>query len=195
MIFGILLAAGMSTRMGLPKQTLDWGGRPLVRHVAEQALASRLDGLIVVLGAEASVVRAALSGLSGPVQTVENLEYRVGQALSLRSGMMALPMVASAVVVLLVDQPFVSPGLIDTIIAAYNADREVAAVAPYYQGRRGNPVLLDRRLFGELIMLTGDMGARKLLDHHAAAVRRLDLADPAIVTDIDTWESYAHLRP
>jgi molybdenum cofactor cytidylyltransferase len=195
MTYGILLAAGTSSRMGRPKQLLEWRGRPLVRHVAEQALASQLMiGLVVVVGAAAESVRAALVGLDGPVLIVQNPNYASGQSSSLRVGMGALPATARAALVLLVDQPLVTPALIDGIITSYDADPAALALIPHYQGRRGNPVLLARALFAELRLLKGDMGAREVLARHAEAVRQIAVDDPAVVSDIDTPEDYADMQ-
>ncbi len=194
MIYGILLAAGLSSRMGRAKQLLAWHGRPLVRHAAEVALASRLAGLMVVLGAGAEAAREGLAGLGGPVQTVQNDDYTSGQASSLRCGLAALPATAVAVVVLLADMPLVSHALIDSLIAAYEAAPAALAVVPRYQGRRGNPVLLAAGLFAELQALDGDTGARPVLQRHADKVIWLDLDDPAVVTDIDTPEAYESVK-
>lgn len=194
MIYGVLLAAGMSSRMGQPKQLLYWHGKPLVRHMAETALASRLAGLVVVLGAEAVAARAALVGLGGAVQTVECDAYASGQAASLRCGLSALPAAATAAVVLLVDQPLVGPEVIDHLVAAFEADRAALAVVPRHNGRRGNPTLIAAGLFDELRALEGDVGARDLLERNAAAVRWLDLDDPAVVLDADTPEAFERLR-
>lgn len=194
MIYGVLLAAGLSSRMGQPKQLLFWRGRPLVRHAAETALASRLAGLVVVLGAEAAAARAALVGLGGAVQTVQCDAYAEGQAASLRCGLSALPAAATAAVVLLVDQPLVGPAVVDRLIAAFEADPAALAVVPRHGGRRGNPALVAARLFDELRALEGDVGARGLLERHAAAVCWLDLDDPAVVLDADTPEAFERLR-
>ncbi len=194
MIYGILLAAGLSSRMGRPKQLLEWKGRPLVRHVAEMALASRLAGLVVVLGAEAWAARSALEGLGGPVQTVESADYASGQAASLRSGLGSLPASAKAAVVLLVDMPLVGPALIDQLIAEFEAHPEAMAVVPRYKGRRGNPVLLAAALFDELRGLGGDEGARTVLERHRDLVRWLDVDDIAVVSDADTPEAYEEMR-
>lgn len=194
MIYGVLLAAGTSSRMGQPKQLLSWQGRPLIRHAAETALASGLAGLVVVLGAEAQAARGALAGLAGPVVTVECEAYATGQAASLRCGLGALPVAARAAVVLLVDQPLVSSGVIDRLIAIFEASPNAKAVVPRYQGRRGNPVLLAAALFPELQLLAGDVGARAVLAAHAEAVRWLDLDDPAVLLDADTPEMFAQLR-
>ena len=141
-IYAILLAAGSSTRMGRPKQLLRWRGRPLVRHVAEVALASRAAGLVVVLGAAAEEVGAALAGLGGALTTVVCAGYAAGQAASLRCGLTALPADATAAVVLLVDQPLVTPTLVDQLIHAFAADPGALMVVPRYQGQRGNPALV-----------------------------------------------------
>lgn len=194
MIFGVLLAAGMSSRMGRPKQLLEWGGRPLVRHVAEMALASRLAGLVVVLGAEAEAARGALEGLGGPVQTVESADYASGQAASLRSGLSSLPTSARAAVVLLVDMPLVGSALIDQLIGAYEADPSALAVVPRYRGRRGNPTLLAAELFDELRGVEGDTGARTVLERYRERTRWLDVDDAAVVSDADTPEAYEEMR-
>jgi molybdenum cofactor cytidylyltransferase len=194
MIYGVLLAAGLSSRMGRVKQMLEWQGKPLVRHAAEVALASQLAGLVVVLGAEAGTIRGALVGLNGPVQTVENADFAEGQASSLRSGLSSLPASAIAAVVLLVDMPLVKPALIDQLIAAYKQEPDCLAVVPRYQGRRGNPVLLAAPLFDELRGLTGDTGARAVLGRYESKIRWLDVDDAAVVTDTDTPEAYEQLR-
>lgn len=192
MITGILLAAGTSSRMGAAKQLLPWRGEPLVRHVARQALESDLEELVVVLGHEAAAVEAALDGLA--VRCVRNADYAMGQASSLRAGLQALPPFAAATVVLLCDQPLVAPALINEITAAFRqATPPPVAVIPRYEGQRGNPVLLARPLFAELMTLEGDEGARRVLQRHGPGVRWLDVADAAAVTDVDTLEEYETL--
>ncbi len=189
-IHGILLAAGRSSRMRRPKQLLPWQGRPLVRHVAETALASRLTSLVVVVGAAAPAVSQALAGLSGPSTIVVCPDYAQGLAASLRCGLGALPASTAGAVILLVDQPHITPGLINQLISAFLAAPGVPAVIPRYQGQRGNPVLLAARLFAELETLKGDVGARVILARYAATVRWLDVDDPAVVEDIDTPAAY-----
>src|SRR5512138_3343641 len=104
-VAALILAAGASTRMGRPKQLLDWGGRPLVRAAAETALAARLDPVLVVVGGARAEVEAALVGL--PLRVIANPNYAGGQSTSLRAGVAALGSDSDAVVVLLGDQPFV----------------------------------------------------------------------------------------
>jgi molybdenum cofactor cytidylyltransferase len=193
MIYGLLLAAGTSSRMGQPKQLLDWHGQPMVRHVAQQALGSNLAGLVAVVGAAADRVQAALVDLE--VTVVTNPDYATGQASSLRAGLNVLPTTVAAVVVLLVDQPLVTPTLINTLVATFQQERARAApgpvaVIPRYGGQRGNPVLLARALFPELQQLQGDVGARAVLQRYAAQIHWRDTTDPAVISDIDTLEAY-----
>lgn len=193
MIYGLLLAAGTSSRMGHPKQLLDWQGQPMVRHVAQQVPASRLAGLIVVVGAAADRVQAALAGLE--ITVVTNPDYATGQASSLRSGLRVVPATVDAVVVLLADQPLVTPALINTLVATFQQECALAApgpvaIIPRYRGQRGNPVLLARALFPELQQLQGDVGARVVLQRYASQIYWLDTTDPAVITDIDTLEAY-----
>lgn len=194
MMYGLLLAAGTSSRMGQPKQLLDWHGQPLVRHIAQQALASRLDGLMVVVGAAAEATRTALAGLD--LTVVANPDYAAGQATSLRAGLGALPEGVAAVVVLLVDQPLVTPEVINHLITTFTQHQPdpPSAVIPRYRGQRGNPVLLAQTLFDELRALEGDVGARVVVQRHAAHVLWLDTDDPAVVTDVDTPDEYLTLK-
>ena len=187
---GILLAAGTSSRLGQSKQLLTFRGRPLVRHVAEQALASRLDHLVVVVGNLADEVRAALANL--PVHVVENSAYRQGQSTSLHAGLLALPRELKATLILLVDQPFVDAILIDRLIGLYE-EAGAPIVAPQFDGRRGNPVLFDRGLIAELLTVVGDTGAREVISRHRDRVATIELPDDRAFMDVDTWEDYERL--
>lgn len=194
MIYGILLAAGISSRMGSPKQLLDWHGQPLIAHVVTQACDSLLDGLIVVTGAAAESTQAVLSGIAAqrniPVSVCFNPVYAQGQATSLRAGIAELPADVRAIVVLLVDQPLITSALINQLIAAHQAHPSHLAVVPTYQGQHGNPVLLTRPVFEHYQQLQGDEGARQLFAHYAAQILWLDVEDAAVVQDMDTPEVY-----
>lgn len=190
MIYGVLLAAGQSRRMGSPKPLLIWQGQPLVRHVATVALASHLAGLTVVLGFEATAVRQALGDLRSRVHVVECAACATGQAASLICGLASLPTEATAAVILLVDQPLVTPTLINQLITTFAAHPEADAIVPRYQGQRGNPVLLAATLFPAVATLKGDTGARPLLDNPTTRVHWLEVADPAVCVDLDTPDGY-----
>lgn len=191
-IAGLLLAAGQSTRMGQPKQLLDWKGRPLVAHIATEALASQLAGLTVVVGAAETQVRAALRDL--PVQIVTNPAYAEGLGASLAVGLRALPADADAAMVLLVDQPLVTARLINELVDAYRAAPAALALVPVYRGQRGNPVIVAAGLFAELQTLRGDTGARAVFNRYADQIVWHETNDPAIITDADTPEAWRALQ-
>jgi molybdenum cofactor cytidylyltransferase len=191
-VTGVILAAGASSRMRQPKQLLDWGGRPLVRVVVEEALAAPLDDLLVVTGGAHAAVARALAGL--PVRVVYNPDYAAGQSTSLRAGIAALGPSVEAALVLLGDQPFVTAAVIGAILA--EAERtDAPAVAPSYRGRRGNPVLFRQPLFSELTTVEGDQGARGLLARLGGSLALVAIDDDRPLIDIDTPEEYARVAP
>jgi len=164
---GIVLAAGASTGSGAERQGLPWGDITLVGTSARAALDAGLDPVIVVLGQDPENVERELAGLS--VRTVFNAEFAGGQSSSLRRGLEALPARTGAALVLYADQPFVTAGLIETIVRAHR--RTFAPVCvPVFEGQYGNPVLFDKAVFSELRALSGDAGVRELLDKYADAL-------------------------
>jgi molybdenum cofactor cytidylyltransferase len=188
----LILAAGASSRMGQPKQLLDWGGIPLVRVVVLEALAAQPGEVVVVTGAAHQEVTHALAGL--PIRIVANTAYPGGQSTSLHAGIAALSTDSAAVLVLLGDQPFVSAAIIGQICEAYTATN-AAIVAPRYAGTRGNPVLFSKRFFAELMAVSGDQGARTLLAAHPEHISYVDFDDERPLVDIDTPEAYARHAP
>jgi molybdenum cofactor cytidylyltransferase len=185
---GIVLAAGGSRRLGQPKQLLDWRGEPLVRRAARAALDGGLDPVVVVTGAHADQVTAALAGL--PVSAAFCANWESGQSASLKTGLNAAiglrPDLGSALF-LLSDQPFVGPELVSAVTDLYAHNLTPAAV-PRVDGRRANPVLFARELFPALLSLEGDIGGRQVLAGQTVAT--LDWPDPRILQDIDTLEDY-----
>jgi molybdenum cofactor cytidylyltransferase len=190
MIAGVLLAAGRSQRMGQPKLLLPWRGEPLVRFVARQALQTRLNELIVVVGHRAEHIIATLDGVD--VRIVRNADFVDGQSTSLSAGIAAVSPAASAALVLLADQPLLQPATIDALIDRYLQAR-APIVAPRIEGQRGNPVLFDRTLFPALQTISGDQGARSVIKAHEHAICWLDTTDGGILLDIDTPEMYGQL--
>jgi molybdenum cofactor cytidylyltransferase len=190
-VAGLILAAGAATRMGRPKQLLDWDGRPLVRVAAETALAARLSPVLAVVGSAQAEVVAALAGL--PLQIVPNPDYAAGQSTSLRAGISALPSDAEAVVVLLGDQPFVTAAIVERLVAEWRASAS-PIVAPVYAGQRGNPVLFARPVFRELLAIRGDQGARAVLAANPARIHPVHFDDARPLADIDTPDDYERLR-
>ena len=191
MIAGIVLAAGLSRRMGRPKLLLDWGGKPVVRRAVERVKAGGMDEIVIVLGHEGQAIREALKGL--PVRFVENPEPEAGQASSIACGVSALGPAAGAALIALGDQPALPPEVIPRLLQTFHETGK-AIVAPLYRGVQGNPVLFAAAVFPELRALTGDRGARSVVEKDPARVALVsfDLAMPA---DLDTFEDYERLRP
>jgi molybdenum cofactor cytidylyltransferase len=186
---GVILAAGLGRRMGVPKLLLPWQGRPLVRHVAEAALASQLDGLLVVTGYRADDVASALEGL--PLQIVANSDYEAGLSTSLHAGIRALAGHYSAAMIMLGDQPLLTTEIVDRLLQAYWAT-QAPLVAPVAGQRRGNPVLFARGLFPELLTIRGDEGARAIINAHRTELHTVPV-DESVFFDVDTPEAYAGL--
>lgn len=190
-VAAVVLAAGAATRMGQPKQLLDWDGQPLVRQAVTTALEAGLAPVLVVLGSVHTAVAAALEGL--PVHPVLNPSYAEGQSTSLRAGVAALGHLADAAVVLLGDQPFVTAAIVGRLVQVWRATGR-PIVAPVYAGQRGNPVLFARAVFPELLAVAGDQGARAVLAADRSRVELVPFDDARPLVDIDTPEDYERLR-
>jgi molybdenum cofactor cytidylyltransferase len=157
----------------------------MIRCVAKAALASRARPVVAVLGSEAAQVKSALIGLD--VATVLNSRHDDGLSTSLRKGLEAVPPGAEAAVVLLADMPTVETSLLDALIDAFEAAPRALAVVPVKDGRRGNPVLLSRRLFDSVFQLSGDQGAGRLLAGlQPAEGIAIQWPNPSIFEDADT---------
>jgi molybdenum cofactor cytidylyltransferase len=185
----IILAAGSSSRMnGHHKLLARINGTPLVRLVAEAALASAAASVTLVVGHRASDVAAAVSDLD--VTIVENPNHRSGLSSSLRTGVAALGEETDAAIILLADMPDVGSDTIDTVIDAFDPELGRHVVVPTFEGKAGNPVLWSRRFFPELMALEGDKGAREMIRANADAVAWVK-AGPSVTHDIDTPEAMA----
>jgi len=187
-IAAVVLAAGRSIRMGGPNKLLaEIAGRPLLRIVVEEALASRARPVIVVTGHQRERVDAALAGL--PVKFVHNPNFADGLGTSLKAGIAALPAEADGAIVCLGDMPQVDAGLLDRLIAAFHPDKGALVVVPTIDGKRGNPVVWSRRFFSDLMAVEGDVGARHLIGRYPEAVVEVPVSGKAALTDIDTPEA------
>jgi molybdenum cofactor cytidylyltransferase len=192
-IAAVILAAGRSTRMGGPNKLLaELNGKPLVRIVTEQVLASKASSVIVVTGHQAAEVEKALAGLK--VKFVRNPDFVAGLASSVKTGIGAVPPNADGAVVCLGDMPLIDARLIDRLIEAFAPDRGNLIAVPVSDSRRGNPVLWSRRFFDELMSLDGDIGARHLIARHGEAVAEVPVEGHGAFLDIDTPEALAAAR-
>jgi molybdenum cofactor cytidylyltransferase len=189
-VAAVVLAAGRSTRMGADNKLLaDLGGRPMVRIVAEAALASRAHLVLVVVGHQEDRVRTALAGLE--LSFVANPNFAKGLSTSLKAGIAAVPASCDGALVLLGDMPRVGASHLDRLIDAFAPG---AIVVPVHEGRQGNPVLWPRSCFPQLMQLEGDAGAKRLIAAHPQDVREVAVDDNAIFSDVDTPEALARIR-
>ncbi len=190
-VTGVVLAGGRGSRMGRLKQLLPFRGKTIIQTVIDNALASRLQQVVVVLGHQADQIRRKVCLKQATVVVNEN--YCRGQSTSLQAGLAAIAKTADAVMFILGDQPLVGPAVIDRLIDEYVVSRALLVI-PAVHGKRGNPVIVDRRIFSEINTLTGDTGARVLFNAHADRIREVAVSDSAIHFDIDTWEDYIQLK-
>jgi molybdenum cofactor cytidylyltransferase len=183
----ILLAAGNSIRMGVPKQLLDFGGQPLLRHAVETAQASGCDRTIVVLGANEGEIRPALDGLD--VEIVVNERWAEGMGTSIQTGLRALENSdAGGAILTLADQPFVTSDFLRGLVDRYcQSGRPI--VAAQYSGTAGVPVFFAREAFPLLMALKPAQGCKGVILGHPADALLVDCPEAAM--DIDTPEDYA----
>jgi molybdenum cofactor cytidylyltransferase len=191
-IAGILLAAGMSRRMGSRNKLLvDIDGVPMVRRAAQAMRDGGIEDLVVVTGHDADKVEAALDGLA--VRFVHNPDFATGQAGSVASGIASLPAHVSGALIALGDMPYVTVDLIAEMVRDHARldDHDARISFPVHDGRRGNPVLWGCRFFEALKGLSGDIGGREILAKHAGAVNSITWRDDSIHRDIDSKEDMA----
>jgi molybdenum cofactor cytidylyltransferase len=187
----VVLAAGSSSRMGRPKQTLSYGGESLLRRAARAALDAYCSPVVVVTGANAEPSRRELEGLD--VREVFNPLWETGMASSIRAGVEALINAdhgTQAVVLLLCDQPHVNAGVISRLVDAHRADGS-HLVASTYGESFGAPALFGKALFAELARLEGAAGAKQVIKKYAATAHFLPF--PGGEVDVDTPGDFSRL--
>ncbi len=191
MIWAIILAAGKSRRMGTQKLLLPFGEATVVEAVVRTAFASSVDRVLAVLGADRDAVRLKLEPSGAGFAINEN--DHLGMLSSVQAGFRALPADAEAAVVMLGDQPFLAPRVIDDVIGAYKEGRK-GIVIPTFQGRRGHPVLVDLGFREEVLALDPADGLRRLMETHPRDILEVETGDANILRDMDTPEDYAGVR-
>ena len=187
-IAAIILAAGDSSRMGRPKQLLEFNGTSLIRHVATVACASRANSVYAVLGSNAESLNRNIEDLG--VKTLINSRWKEGISSSIRCAISALPNDADAVIILLCDQPFITSHHLDEMIEAYTRTGN-RIVASAYGNRLGAPALFERTLFPELLDLKADKGARTVITSHQQET--LSIRFPSAEFDVDYPADYEKL--
>jgi molybdenum cofactor cytidylyltransferase len=188
-IAAIILAAGSSSRMGSPKQILQFRGSSLLRRAATAAIDAGCDPVVVVTGANDDVSRRELNGLN--VLEVWNGDWATGMASSIRAGVQRLgDTEIDAAILMLCDQPHVTADVIAALIAAHR-DSASPIVASAYGGSFGAPALFNRTLLPELAQLEGAAGAKHVIARHEAEAHFVTF--PAGEVDVDTPEDLSQL--
>ena len=184
-VAGIILAAGMSTRMGQLKQLLPLGGRAAIEWIAE-VVGSRLDKVVVVLGHRAEEIAPVLAAY--PVRWVVNSSYRMGMLSSVQCGLRAVDPAADYLICL-GDQPRLSGAVVEQVLQAKNQISE-GIIIPTANGKRGHPVLIRNAYRAEILGLPLDAGLNAVTRRHPEDTYELPVAEDAILMDMDTPADY-----
>ncbi len=194
-IGAIILAAGMSSRMGKPKLLLPFKGLPLITYPHMLALQNALKPIVCVTGHYDEQMSSVLAPIVPNITLHNNSYYESGMASSLKAGISAVYGKVDAVMIFLGDQPLVPNEVVQTIIAHYLASKEagIKIVRPLFGHRLGHPILFDSSLFDEFDALQGDEGGKSIIQRHQNAVKLLQFPNSDWGKDIDTEEEYMTL--
>lgn len=190
----VVLAAGRGARFGGGKLTVPFKGAPLVAGALLTALLAPVRRVFVALGPDPAV-RAAVEATAARLAASERLVLvpvetpEEGMGASLRTTVQALPADAAGAFVFLGDMPAIDPATPAKLAAALKGPHDI--VAPIHLGRRGHPVLFGATWFPALRALSGDEGARALLENAGARLARVSVEDPGIHLDVDRPEDLA----
>lgn len=184
MVSAVILAAGLATRMGRPKQLLQLGTKTLLEHVVENALQSKVVETIVVTGAYREEIKQRLA--SYDVKFADNPRYKEGQGTSVATGAAAVCPAARGIMFLLADEPFVCPQIINRIIDTFTGTGALIVRA----GETGHPVLFDSTLKEQLAQLSGDAGGRQIIKKYRDRLETIPVCPYYLSMDIDTEEDY-----
>jgi molybdenum cofactor cytidylyltransferase len=190
-IVALLLAAGESTRMGSPKPLLEWHGTTLIEYQVRELLASGIDDVVAVLGHREEQVRPVAERAGARV--VVNAAYREGRAGSIRTGALAVPPGAQAIVILNVDQPR-ARSITTALIKAHLAQGNLITV-PVHGGKRGHPAILSGDLLTELRQVSeAGEGLKAVMTAHSAQRVEIAFEDASVLADLNRPEDYQAAR-
>lgn len=186
-LWGLILAAGESKRMGFPKMLLTFNGRTMIENVIGNVIRSDVDNTMVVLGADRDTLIELVE--KSPVKYCYNDNYKEGMLSSVKCGFRNLPSDFEAVLVFQGDQPLIFPKAINTVIEAYRHSGK-GIVIPVYKNKRGHPLLIDRIYRNEIEKLDAHEGLRSLAYQFSDDVLEVETDNSDILRDFDTYEDY-----
>ena len=191
-ILALLLAAGSSKRMGKKNKLLtDFNGTKMIVHIADQIKKSKVGQTTVVTGYEADQVTSALKHLTS--NFVHNPDYTKGLSTSVKIGLNAVPDGIDGVIIFLGDMPLVKSRDINSIIEAFNPTEGRSICVPIHGRKRGNPVLWGKQYITEILSISGDIGARHLLETHSDQISEVTIDTDGVLFDVDTPERLKEL--
>jgi molybdenum cofactor cytidylyltransferase len=191
-IWGMVLAAGLSRRMGIPKMLLPYQQKTLVRYVIEKSLNSVLDGVVVVINPKVEGLYEEVS-IRGVKQVIQNNDSYLGMSTSIKAGLRSLPQQVEATVILLGDQPEICENLIDKVVETYRLKHKPSVVqSVFLNNEKGHPVLFKRNMFPHLLKMDGDRGGKSVIQKFSKEVVYAEM-NQMNIPDVDTFEDYQRL--
>lgn len=187
LISAIILAAGESKRMGMPKQLMRLGRDTILGQTIDNFLSSKVSEIIVVVGCRAQETIKAIANRT--VKVAINSSYQQGMGNSISVGLNFISDKVQGIMIALADQPFIGNQTIDQLIEAFSSNNK-GIVIPVHKGRRGHPVIFDTKYKQELLALKGDVGGREIIARHPEDVLEIIFDSDDIVNDIDTEDKY-----
>jgi molybdenum cofactor cytidylyltransferase len=188
----MVLAAGLSRRMGIPKMLLPYQQKTLVRYVIEKSLNSVLDGVVVVINPKVEGLYEEVS-IRGVKQVIQNNDSYLGMSTSIKAGLRSLPQQVEATVILLGDQPEICENLIDKVVETYRLKHKPSVVqSVFLNNEKGHPVLFKRNMFPHLLKMDGDRGGKSVIQKFSKEVVYAEM-NQMNIPDVDTFEDYQRL--
>ena len=190
MISAILLAAGQSKRMtGENKLTKEIKGSPLIKHSIKNILASSINEMIVVLGYQKEIIEKLIDKHE-KIKFVFNKDFESGMASSIKTGLKHLSKNTDAFFICLGDMPMVNSDIYNQLIKSRNKKN---IIVPTYKGQQGNPVLFDKSMKEKIMDITGDVGAKKILELNKDKILNFEINDQKISKDFNTQGDFSSL--
>lgn len=192
-VAAVVLAAGLSSRMGQSKALLPWGeNQTVIEHILGQLQQIDLEHILVVTGHLAEQVKAKATAMG--IAVVHNPHYATGEMLSsLKAGLLEQGETTAAVLVVLADQPRLQHNIVRQLVQAFE-DGKGEIVAPRYRGERGHPMLISRRYWDEILALSAGGAPRDVIQKHRDQLYFVDVETDSVLSDIDTPEDYERER-
>jgi molybdenum cofactor cytidylyltransferase len=189
----VVLAAGMSKRMGQPKMILPWKDTTVIGQVISTLLAGGVDDVTVITGGARQQVEQAIKDF--PVRSVFNPDFENEEMLSsIQLGLISLPGDRSAAMIVLGDQPWIEQNVVRSLIDFYFGNPSKILI-PSFAMRRGHPWIVDRSLWPAILELRPPQTLRNFMEEFRSEVAYLTVSTPSILKDLDTPEDYSNNQP